>query len=223
MQFAMFAKLVFPCKLNLQLAFFTTRKVEAYEELTGDGGPSDVKVELLSPSNDVIASSFTSASEEYSLVNIIPGVGASTKRFIKNAVINGVDVHPGATHYKDKDRMYKLQVPRNNRMAIARKLPPSRVSAQTGKGPESDFEGKVVNVHLRNGEVVLVNRQPTLHKPSMMAHIVRVLPELKTFRMHYANCSCSFSLPKSLAGQQQIRRTLLLFYQQRTAAWQKER
>ncbi|KAJ0988097.1 hypothetical protein J5N97_006453 [Dioscorea zingiberensis] len=62
MQFAMFAKLVFPCKLNLQLAFFTTRKVEAYEELTGDGGPSDVKVELLSPSNDVIASSFTSAS-----------------------------------------------------------------------------------------------------------------------------------------------------------------
>ncbi|KAJ0965953.1 hypothetical protein J5N97_027091, partial [Dioscorea zingiberensis] len=78
---------------------------------------------------------------------------------LRNAVINGVDVHPGATHYKDKDRMYKLQVPRNNRMAIARKLPTSRVSAQTGKGPESDFEGKVVNVHLRNGDVVLVNRQ----------------------------------------------------------------
>ncbi|KAJ0979944.1 hypothetical protein J5N97_015418 [Dioscorea zingiberensis] len=37
-----------------------------------DGGPSDVKVELLSPSNDVIASSFTSASGEYSFVNIIP-------------------------------------------------------------------------------------------------------------------------------------------------------
>ncbi|KAJ0988153.1 hypothetical protein J5N97_006509 [Dioscorea zingiberensis] len=108
---------------------------------------------------------------------------------LRNAVINGADIHPGATHFKDKDRMYKLQVSRNNRMAIARKLPTSRVSAQTGKGPESDFEGKIVNVHLRNGDVVLVNRQPTLHKPSMMAHIVRVLPELKTFRMHYANCS----------------------------------
>ncbi|KAH7684295.1 DNA-directed RNA polymerase protein [Dioscorea alata] len=108
---------------------------------------------------------------------------------LRAAVINGADLHPGATHYKDKDRMYKLQVTRNHRMAIARKLPTSRASAQTGKGPETDFEGKIVNVHLRNGDVVLVNRQPTLHKPSMMAHIVRVLPELKTFRMHYANCS----------------------------------
>nr|CAB3468405.1 unnamed protein product [Digitaria exilis] len=31
--------------------------------------------------------------------------------------------------------------------------------------------------------------EPTLHKPSMMAHFVRVLPGEKTIRMHYANCS----------------------------------
>ncbi|KAJ0980081.1 hypothetical protein J5N97_015555 [Dioscorea zingiberensis] len=69
-------------------------------------------------------------------------------------------------------------------------LEPHITKTKTGwNGPESDFEGKVVNVHLRNGDVVLVNRQPTLHKPSIMAHLVRVLPELKTFRMHYANCS----------------------------------
>jgi hypothetical protein len=30
--------------------------------------------------------------------------------------------------------------------------------------------------------------KPTLHKPSMMAHIVRVLPGEKTLQMHYANC-----------------------------------
>lgn len=30
--------------------------------------------------------------------------------------------------------------------------------------------------------------QPTLHKPSIMAHIVRVLKGEKTLRMHYANC-----------------------------------
>lgn len=30
--------------------------------------------------------------------------------------------------------------------------------------------------------------QPTLHKPSIMAHVVRVLKGEKTIRMHYANC-----------------------------------
>lgn len=38
-----------------------------------DGGPSDVKVQLLSPSDDVIASAFTSTTGDYSFVNIAPG------------------------------------------------------------------------------------------------------------------------------------------------------
>lgn len=36
---------------------------------------------------------------------------------------------------------------------------------------------------------MLVNRQPTLHKPSIMAHIARILPKEQTIRMHYANCA----------------------------------
>lgn len=38
---------------------------------------------------------------------------------------------------------------------------------------------------------MLVNRQPTLHKPGIMAHRVRVLrnPGYQTIRMHYANCN----------------------------------
>ncbi len=36
--------------------------------------------------------------------------------------------------------------------------------------------------------MVLVNRQPTLHKPSFMAHRVRILKGERTFRLHYANC-----------------------------------
>jgi DNA-directed RNA polymerase I subunit RPA1 len=35
----------------------------------------------------------------------------------------------------------------------------------------------------------LFNRQPTLHKPSIMSHIARVLPKEQTIRMHYANCN----------------------------------
>jgi DNA-directed RNA polymerase I subunit RPA1 len=42
---------------------------------------------------------------------------------------------------------------------------------------------------MTNGDVLLVNRQPTLHKPSIMAHIARVLPKEQTIRMHYANCN----------------------------------
>lgn len=33
------------------------------------------------------------------------------------------------------------------------------------------------------------SRQPTLHKPSIMAHYVKVLKSEKTLRMHYANCN----------------------------------
>lgn len=74
--------------------------------------------------------------------------------------MNGADIHPGATHYKDRDRMYKLQASKDMRNVISRKLPTSRaVTAQHGMGPESDFEGKVVYRHLQDGDIVLVNRQ----------------------------------------------------------------
>ena len=43
--------------------------------------------------------------------------------------------------------------------------------------------GYKVERHLQNGDVVLFNRHPSLHKGSLMAHFVKVLPG-KTFRMH---------------------------------------
>lgn len=46
---------------------------------------------------------------------------------------------------------------------------------------------KKVYRHLRDGDILILNRQPTLHKPSMMAHKARVLQGEKTIRMHYAN------------------------------------
>ena len=52
----------------------------------------------------------------------------------------------------------------------------------------ANMEG-IVQRHMHNGDVLLVNRQPTLHKPSIMAHIARILPKEQTIRMHYANCS----------------------------------
>ncbi len=49
--------------------------------------------------------------------------------------------------------------------------------------------GKIVYRHLRDGDLMLTNRQPTLHKPGLMAHRARVLKGERSIRMHYANCA----------------------------------
>ncbi|KAF5726829.1 DNA-directed RNA polymerase I subunit rpa1 [Tripterygium wilfordii] len=109
---------------------------------------------------------------------------------LRDAVINGSEIHPGATHYVDKLSTVKLPASRKMRISISRKLPSSRGAVlEPGNGCDHEFERKLVYRHLQDGDVVLVNRQPTLHKPSIMAHVVRVLKGEKTIRMHYANCS----------------------------------
>ena len=45
----------------------------------------------------------------------------------------------------------------------------------------------IVERHLRNGDTAIFNRQPSLHRMSIMAHYVRVLP-YKTFRLHLCVC-----------------------------------
>ncbi|RLF43432.1 MAG: DNA-directed RNA polymerase subunit A', partial [Thermoplasmata archaeon] len=47
--------------------------------------------------------------------------------------------------------------------------------------------GAIAERQLNDGDIVLFNRQPSLHRMSMMAHKVRVLP-YKTFRMNLAVC-----------------------------------
>jgi DNA-directed RNA polymerase subunit A' len=47
--------------------------------------------------------------------------------------------------------------------------------------------GMIVERQLMDGDVVLFNRQPSLHRMSIMAHYVRVLP-YKTFRLNPAVC-----------------------------------
>ncbi|KAK1313895.1 DNA-directed RNA polymerase II subunit RPB1 [Acorus calamus] len=108
---------------------------------------------------------------------------------LRHAIMNGAEQHPGATHYSDKSSHIILK-DRGSRSSVSRKLHSSRgIVMNQGKNVEMETEVKVVHRHLHDGDIVLVNRQPTLHKPSMMAHVVRVLKGEKTLRMHYANCS----------------------------------
>jgi DNA-directed RNA polymerase subunit A' len=48
--------------------------------------------------------------------------------------------------------------------------------------------GYTVERHLMDGDIAIFNRQPSLHKMSMMSHEVRVLPA-KTFRLNPAVCA----------------------------------
>jgi DNA-directed RNA polymerase subunit A' len=61
----------------------------------------------------------------------------------------------------------------------------------TDKNAESIAEvlepGFIVERHLMDGDVVLFNRQPSLHRMSMMAHTVRVM-DAKTFRFNLSVC-----------------------------------
>lgn len=94
---------------------------------------------------------------------------------LKQAVINGSQKHPGANYIEDKDGQRK-------------DLDSMPIEQRIGEAALLNSGGKIVYRHLLSGDPLLVNRQPTLHKPSIMAHIARVLPKEQTIRMHYANC-----------------------------------
>jgi DNA-directed RNA polymerase beta' subunit len=78
-----------------------------------------------------------------------------------------------------------------SRTALANQLlkPPEgdHVGSRHGLYTRTTAINKKVYRHLHDGDVLILNRQPTLHKPSMMVHKARVLQGEKTIRMHYAN------------------------------------
>ncbi|MFQ5870619.1 MAG: DNA-directed RNA polymerase subunit A' [Candidatus Geothermarchaeales archaeon] len=90
---------------------------------------------------------------------------------MKELVTRGPNAHPGANYLirPDGRRIYLEYVP--DREALADALEP----------------GYLVERHLQNGDIVLFNRQPSLHRMSIMAHFVKVLP-YRTFRLHLSVC-----------------------------------
>lgn len=90
---------------------------------------------------------------------------------LKQLVTNGPFNHPGANYVIRADGV-KIRLDYvTDRTALAESLAP----------------GVLVERHLRDGDIVLFNRQPSLHRMSVMAHFVRVLP-YRTFRLHPAAC-----------------------------------
>lgn len=85
-------------------------------------------------------------------------VGPLNIKKLQNAVRNGRKVYPGANSVliKNDNGTYR------------------RIDLRPGKTPNIKF-GDIVERHLVDGDLVLFNRQPTLHKYSTMTHRVKVL------------------------------------------------
>ena len=90
---------------------------------------------------------------------------------MKQLIRNGPEQYPGALYIVRTDgRRIRLEfVP--ERESIAESLQPAFV----------------VERHIKDGDIVLFNRQPSLHRMSIMAHTVKVLP-FKTFRLNPCVC-----------------------------------
>ena len=81
---------------------------------------------------------------------------------MRQLVQNGPTAHPGAKYIINNDGQ--------------------RIDLRFTKRPRLEV-GYVVERHLQNGDPVIFNRQPSLHKMSMMGHKVRIMP-YKTFRLN---------------------------------------
>ncbi len=64
-----------------------------------------------------------------------------------------------------------------------------RITDDLREGISEELEpGYIVERHLIDGDIVLFNRHPSLHRANLMSHYVKVLP-FNTFRMHPASCN----------------------------------
>ena len=90
---------------------------------------------------------------------------------MKKYVINGPENYPGALYVVRPDgKRIRLEFV-TDREKVAEVLEP----------------GFIIERHLKDGDIAIFNRQPSLHRMSIMAHFVRVLP-YKTFRLHLSVC-----------------------------------
>jgi len=89
---------------------------------------------------------------------------------MRKLILNGPDVWPGANYVIRPDGRRK-KITDLNKEEIAKEIAP----------------GYIVERHLLNNDIALFNRQPSLHRMSIMAHRVRVMP-FKTFRLHLSIC-----------------------------------
>ena len=96
-------------------------------------------------------------------------------------------------------------------------------------------DGDIVHRHMMDGDAVLFNRQPTLHRMSMMCHIARIMTQRRYFRMNVADTKpynadfdgdeMNLHMPQDAESESELRNLAAVPYQsnqsgkQRTDHW----
>ena len=95
-------------------------------------------------------------------------VNSRNKNYLTKLVRNGPDVYPGANiiQKSNGDTISLRYVDRRSLIVE---------------------EGDIVSRHMLNGDPILFNRQPTLHRMSMMCHVSKVMDVGNSFRMNVAD------------------------------------
>lgn len=95
-------------------------------------------------------------------------VNKLNKAFLTKLIINGPDVWPGAKTLEKKNGEY-ITLRYFDRDSIVLE------------------DGDIVHRHMMDGDDVIFNRQPTLHRMSMMGHRAKIMFRGDTFRMNVAD------------------------------------
>ena len=99
-------------------------------------------------------------------------VSRYNKTKLQQRIRNGTMNWPGANYVYKAGQNFRLFLRYGNPDLIADQLQ----------------EGDIVERHLEDGDIVLFNRQPSLHKLSILSHFVRVRPH-RTFRLNECVCN----------------------------------
>ncbi|CCD23823.1 DNA-directed RNA polymerase III core subunit RPO31 NDAI_0C01620 [Naumovozyma dairenensis CBS 421] len=91
---------------------------------------------------------------------------------LQQLIINGPNVHPGANYLLKNNEDARRNLRYGDRVKLAKNL---------------QF-GDVVERHLEDGDVVLFNRQPSLHRLSILSHYAKIRP-WRTFRLNECVCT----------------------------------
>ena len=92
-------------------------------------------------------------------------VNDKNKNLLYKLVVNGPDVYPGAKIYEKS----------NGDSISLRYIDRASIKLENGD---------IVHRHMVDGDAILFNRQPTLHRMSMMCHISKIMYVGDTFRMN---------------------------------------
>jgi DNA-directed RNA polymerase II subunit RPB1 len=124
--------------------------------------------------------------------------------FLLKLIQNGPDIHPGA----------KILERRTGENISLRYVDRNSIRLENGDK---------VHRHMMDGDAVLFNRQPSLHRMSMMAHIVKIMKKGDTFRINVSDCApyngdfdgdeMNMHMPQNILAETELRHLAAIPYQ----------